>query len=63
MKKMVKQVENVYFFNCPHCDGEIMTHTDETRCCIFRHGVLKQTGEQINPHTSEEECVRLFQNG
>ncbi len=40
--------------NCPHCDGSIIII--ELNCKIFRHGVFKNTGNQIGPHSSKEEC-------
>ncbi len=43
-----------FFVLCPHCDSyvEIL----EINCAIFRHGVFKDSGEQIPPHSSEEQC-------
>ncbi len=43
---------------CPHCEApvEIM----KIACGIFRHGVMKTTGRQINPHASQEMCERLL---
>lgn len=45
---------------CPHCYSyvEIL----ELNCKIFRHGIYKKNGEQINPHTSKIECDKLFEN-
>lgn len=42
---------------CPHCKEFIIIQ--ELNCCIFRHGILKNTGEQIDPHTNKEECETL----
>jgi len=39
---------------CPHCQDPIFI--DALNCCIFRHGVLKTNGKQINPHSSKELC-------
>ena len=33
---------------CPHCDTTI--EIIELNCRIFRCGVLKSTGQQIDPH-------------
>ena len=52
--------ENIYIFNCPHCDGLIEVCKDQTNCLIFRHGYLKENNTQINPHLCKEECDRLF---
>ena len=49
------------FVVCPHCQHfvEIL----EINCAIFRHAVFKQTGQQLNPHASKEECDRLTEQG
>ena len=39
---------------CPHCNESILI--ERLNCCIFRHGVLKTNGKQINPHASKELC-------
>jgi hypothetical protein len=49
-----------YFFTCPHCNGYIMVHNTELNCRIFRHGVYRDTGAPIPPHTPKEECDRLI---
>jgi hypothetical protein len=46
--------------NCPHC-GQ-MIEILEINCMIFRCGIMKQTFEQINPHSSKETCDYLKQN-
>ena len=40
--------------NCPHCSDPIII--EELNCCIFRHGIFKETAAQIDPHSSEELC-------
>jgi hypothetical protein len=40
--------------SCPHCQEFIII--DKLNCGIFRHGVLKKSGKQINPHSSKSEC-------
>jgi hypothetical protein len=49
------------FVNCPHCDQiiEILA----INCAIFRCAVIKQTGEQLNPHAPKMECDRLAEQG
>jgi hypothetical protein len=49
-----------FIFKCPHCDENILVNKNETNCLIFRHAVLKNSGEPINPHSSKEECERLL---
>ena len=39
---------------CPHCDGTVVV--EQLNCQIFRHGVYKANGQQMNPHTPKEEC-------
>lgn len=46
------QIEIV--IECPHCSSQIII--EELNCCIFRHGILKESGKQIDPHSSEELC-------
>ncbi len=48
---------------CPHCGDNIVVYKKELNCRIFRHGVVKATMGQINPHAKEEECVYLARNG
>jgi len=47
--------------NCPHC-GELVL-IQELNCRIFRHGILKETGDQMNPHSPKDVCDELFKNG
>ena len=39
---------------CPHCNDPIII--DQLNCKIFRHGVFKNTNQQINPHSTKLEC-------
>ncbi len=48
---------------CPHCFQEIIVKKTELNCKIFRHGVLKDTFQQINPHASKQECDTLAEQG
>jgi hypothetical protein len=45
---------------CPHCNIPIII--DELNCKIFRHGVFKNTNQQINPHASKIECDDYITN-
>jgi hypothetical protein len=45
---------------CPHCNDPILI--DQLNCKIFRHGVLKNNSEQINPHSSKIECDNYVNN-
>jgi len=46
---------------CPHCQQKIWI--EEMNCGIFRCGVLKETGEQMLPHATKEECEIYLQKG
>ena len=52
-------MDEFHHIECPHCQGHILIHKSEVNCAIFRHGVYKNTMEQIPPHLSREECDRL----
>jgi hypothetical protein len=45
---------------CPHCFCQV--EIQEINCAIFRHGIYKQTYQQIPPHSSKQECDRLIEN-
>jgi len=45
---------------CPHCKEYIVIL--KINCAIFRHGILKQTCQQIDPHASEELCNYYAEN-
>ena len=49
------------FIICPHCF--IMIEVVELNCKIFRCGIYKESGEQINPHLPKNECDRLVNTG
>ena len=45
--------------NCPHCKEYVLVYLKEFNCKIFRHGTLKKTLKQIEPHLSKEKCDLL----
>jgi len=45
---------------CPHCQSYV--EIEEVNCAIFRHGVIKKTNTQINPHASKNECDMYIKN-
>lgn len=47
------------YVNCPHCNDLIVVHVREINCAIFRHGVMKDTGKQIDPHAPKDVCDAL----
>jgi hypothetical protein len=40
-----------------------MIEVVELNCKIFRCGIYKENGEQINPHLPKNECERLVNTG
>ena len=44
-------------FVCPTCN--IMIEITALNCGIFRCGIYKDDGLQINPHMSKEECNKI----
>jgi hypothetical protein len=55
-------MEDYIVVSCPHCKLLNIIYKKEINCAIFRHGVLKNNGNQIGPHTSKEECEKLVEN-
>ena len=49
------------YVECPHC-GSLIEIT-QINCGIFRHGVFKQSKEQLNPHAPEKVCQKVFDDG
>ena len=47
------QIINIVI-ECPNCKESILI--EQLNCRIFRHGILKKNGEQINPHSSKDLC-------
>jgi hypothetical protein len=45
--------------SCPHCQD--LVYIDQLNCRIFRHGIFKQTYEQIPPHSPKAECDRFVE--
>jgi hypothetical protein len=49
----------VFFISCPHCLQFV--EIEQINCGIFRHAVFKSSGQQVPPHLSKEECVKLLE--
>lgn len=47
--------------NCPHCNGRVVIY--QINCGIFRHGVLKDSGKELNPHETKKVCSDLAKKG
>jgi len=61
IRKYVTKVDNNMFeFECPHCNGTVQVEESAVACRIFRHATFKQPNNpQIPPHTPKEECEKL----
>lgn len=46
---------------CPTCRELVII--EKINCGIFRHGVNKKTGKQINPHLEKTKCESLVSKG
>ena len=44
---------------CPHCSDIILI--EQLNCRIFRHGILKSSGNQMDPHAPKEICDELIE--
>jgi hypothetical protein len=53
---------DILYLECPHCKGIVEIYKEDINCAIFRHGIYKSTGLQLNPHASKEECDTAFLN-
>ena len=47
--------------HCPHCQQKIWI--EQLNCGIFRCGMIKETGDQIPPHATKEECDTYLNQG
>jgi hypothetical protein len=45
---------------CPNCSQFV--EIVEINCSIFRHGILKVSGQQIDPHTPKSLCELYVQD-
>jgi hypothetical protein len=48
----------MFIVKCPHCEMNIQI--EQINCAIFRHGVFKDTMEQIPPHSTKEYCESVL---
>ena len=54
---MESSSSQIIVVSCPHCKDFIMI--EEINCNIFRHGVIKSSGKQMDPHSSKELCEKM----
>ena len=38
---------------CPHCEMLMSLIKNQINCAIYRHGIYKETFQQMDPHTSK----------
>jgi len=64
MQKMSEIIVNdeLLSFKCPHCDLPIDVVKTDLNCCIFRHGIYKNTFKQVDPHLNKAMCDKLVEN-
>ena len=55
-------MENI-LVKCAQCSDLVIINKKDFNCKIFRHGVYKKDGKQIDPHLNKDECDRLFKEG
>jgi len=48
-------------FQCPHCNLPIDVLKTDLNCCIFRHGIYKNTFQQVDPHLNKSMCDKLVE--
>jgi len=56
------QEYNSYIFSCPHCNATIIVDKNDINCRIFRHGIIKTSNKQIDPHSPHDYCEMLVKN-
>jgi len=54
-----KEDENIIVI-CPTCKEPVLI--EQLNCRIFRHAILIETNQQIDPHAKKENCCFLFEN-
>jgi hypothetical protein len=57
IKTNKKESESIFF--CPYPDCKIGIEIIEINCAIFRCGIYKHNGAQIEPHLPKEKCDLL----
>jgi hypothetical protein len=45
---------------CPQCKEFVLIK--KINCAIFRHGILKKNGKQIDPHSPKDLCEYYIKN-
>lgn len=53
-------MKNNIIYNCPWCNILNIVKIKELNCHIFRCGVFKDSGKQIDPHLPKKECIKIY---
>lgn len=59
-KRKEKKRMSEYIIECPHCKEMVII--EKLNCGIFRHGIFKQSGKQMDPHAPKEICDQYIKN-
>lgn len=59
LEKHAQGEQKFTIIRCPNCNGSVLVFENEIACRIFRHGILKDTGNQMDPHTPKAKCEEL----
>jgi hypothetical protein len=54
-------IKDMFIVTCPHCQEFVQIA--QVNCAVFRHGVYKDTFEQVSPHLSLNHCTELRSTG
>ena len=52
--------QDVPILECPHCGDYVLI--EKLNCGIFRHGTIKKTGKQVEPHADKKLCDFYINN-
>ncbi len=58
--KMTEGTNISLIITCPNCKDFVLI--EQLNCKIFRHGVLKNNGQNIPPHSNKEMCDYYIKN-
>ena len=53
----------IEFLQCPYCQAYMEIPIKDINCAIYRHAIIKATGQQLDPHAPKDVCDRLARQG
>ena len=59
----ITPVPNFYEFECCRCGQAFIVERDQLNCRIFRCGIIKTSGVQLEPHATRGVCEYYYNNG